>query len=82
MAYATLDRHAQELVDYLTPSTEEQLSSLEAATELMRRRHQDQLRRFRELWRLASDELEVQRAANRGLLEALRECRATQRRKR
>lgn len=75
MSYATLDRHAQEILGEMTASTEEQLASLESATAQMMNRHEDQLRRSRSLYQHVVDELELARAANRGLLEELRECR-------
>lgn len=79
MSYATLDRHAQELVDSLGPDAEERLRSLESAVERMLMRHESQLRQSRSLYRHVVDELELARSANRGLLQQLREFRVAKR---
>lgn len=75
MSYATLDRHAQELVDDLGPDAEERLRMLETDVQRMLIRHEDQLSRSRSLYRHVIDELELARAANRGLIQQLREYR-------
>lgn len=79
MSYATLDRHAQELVDSLGPDVEERLQSLERDVALMLIRHEGQLRRSHSLYRHVIDELELAKSANRGLLQQLREFRVAKR---